>query len=372
MKRQQTELLRSDLAKKMVFLSGPRQVGKSWLSRELQKTTDRPRYLNYDSPADRDVISAMGWSTRTDLLVLDEIHKMPQWKSFLKGVWDTRPDGMAVLVTGSARLETFRQSGDSLAGRFFHHRLFPVTPAEAKWAGEVRPLEHFLKRGGFPEPWLAASEAEAGRWRRQYLDGLIREDILNFENIQQLKAMNLLVELLRQRVASPVSYQGLSEDLGVSPNTVKHYVEILEALYIVFRVYPHHRSIARALVQQPKVYFFDTGLVQGDDGKRLENAVALSLLRQADGAEDHDGRAHSVRYLRTREGKEVDFVVAVDEVPTLMVEVKAQERQLSSGLKYFHATYGLSGVQVVADLAQENEAGPLKLRRALAWLEELD
>jgi len=150
---------------------------------------------------------------------------------------------------------------------------------------------------------LATLEADAGRWHRQYLDGLIREDILSFENIHQLKAMQLLVDLLRQRVASPVSYQGLSEDLGVSPNTVKHYLEVLEALYIVFRVYPHHRSISRVLV--------------------------LSLLRQAVGGEDRDGVSRSVRYLRTREGKEVDFVVTADEVPTLMVEVKAQERQLS-------------------------------------------
>lgn len=371
MQRQLMQALQSDLRKKMVFLSGPRQVGKSWLSRELQKSAKRPRYLNYDSAEDLRVISATGWSRGTDLLVLDEIHKMPQWKNYLKGIWDTRPEGMSILVTGSARLETFRKSGDSLAGRYFHHRLFPLTPTEAKWAGEQRSLDHYLLRGGFPEPWLATTDADAGRWRRQYLDGLIREDILSFENIHQLKAMNLLVELLRQRVASPVSYQGLSEDLGLSPNTVKHYLEILEALYIVFRVYPHHRSIARALVQQPKVYFFDTGLVQGEDGKRLENLVALSLLRQACWAEDRDGKSRSVRYLRTREGKEVDFVVTEEEVPLLMVEVKAQERQLSSGLKYFHATYGLPGVQVVADLPQENEAGHLKVRRALDWLEEL-
>ncbi len=72
------------------------------------------------------------------------------------------------------------------------------------------------------KPWLAESDAEAGRWRRQYLDGLIRKDILNFENITQLKAMNLLVGLLRERVASPLSYQGLAEDLSIAPNTVKH------------------------------------------------------------------------------------------------------------------------------------------------------
>ncbi len=81
----------------MVFLSGPCQVGKSWLSKELQKIAQRPRYLNYDSVEDRQVIVSAGWSTQTDLLILDEIHKMPQWKNFLKGVWDTRPEGSGPL-----------------------------------------------------------------------------------------------------------------------------------------------------------------------------------------------------------------------------------------------------------------------------------
>ena len=371
MDRQQSSRIKADLRRKMVLLSGPRQVGKSWLSREIMKDFIRPRYLNWDNLEDREVIERQGWSTATDLLVLDEIHKMAGWKNHLKGLWDTRSPELSVLVTGSARLETFRQSGDSLAGRYFHHRLFPITPAEASALGEKRSLEHHEKRGGFPEPWLAESDAESGRWRRQYLDGLIREDILAFENISQLRAMNLLVELLRQRVASPLSYQGLSEDLGIAPNTVKHYLDILEALYIVFRVYPHHRSIARALVQQPKVYFFDTGLVQGDSGKVLENLVALSLLRQLYLAEDRDGKHRSLRYLRTREGREVDFLTTEEEQPVLMLEVKSQDRSLAPGMRYFHDHYGLPGVQLVADMHQENEAGPLKLRRALDWLEAM-
>jgi hypothetical protein len=237
----------------------------------------RPRYLNWDNTEDREIIQRQGWSTATDLLVLDEIHNMPGWESHLKGLWDTRAPELSVLVTRSARLEIFCQSGDSLAGRYFHHRLFPITPAEAAFLGEKRSLTHHERRGGFPEPWLAESDDESGRWRRQYLDGLIREDILALENISQLRAMNLLVELLRQRVASPLSYQGLSEDLCIAPNTVKHYMGILEALYIIFRVYPHHRSIARALVQQPKVYFFDTGLVRTGTGKHQDRSLAPSL-----------------------------------------------------------------------------------------------
>jgi len=183
-----------------------------------------------------------------------------------------------MLITGSTCLETFRQSGDSLAGRYYHHRLFPFTPEELFAIGQTYPLEYFLERGSFPEPFLAADTVEAQRWRRQYLDGLIREDIVTYETIGQLKAMNLLVDLLRSRVASPLSYQSLAEDLNVSPHTVKHYIDILEALYIIFRVYPYHHSIARSIKQQAKLYFFDIALVNGSP-QRLENLVALSLYR---------------------------------------------------------------------------------------------
>ncbi len=353
----------------MVLLSGPRQVGKSWLAHSYMDSYAHSLYLNWDNPQDRDMILRQAWPGRTELLILDEIHKMPAWKPFLKGIWDTRPESMAILATGSARLETFRQSGDSMAGRYFHHRLFPITPAESVFSGETHSLEHHLSRGGFPEPFIASDDAQAGRWRRQYLDGLIREDILSFENIHQLKAMNLLVELLRDRVASPLSYQSLSEDLGLSPNTVKHYLDILEALYIVFRVYPHHRSIARAILQQPKLYFYDTALVRGA-GAALENLVALSLSRQLCLLESRDGLARSLRYLRTKEGIEVDFLVIKEEAPQLMVEVKAAERELAPGLAYFNKRYGIPGLQLVGDLRLERDEGGLGIRKLLEWLSQ--
>ena len=367
MVREQTKQILLDLSKKMVFVSGPRQAGKTWLAQRVMSSHSRPVYLNYDNEQDRTIIKDQAWASSADLLVFDEIHKMPNWKNYLKGVWDTSPAGQTVLVTGSARLETFRQSGDSLAGRYFHHRLFPFTPAELAATGTKYPLEHYLTRGGFPEPFLAEDNKDAMRWRRHYLDGLIREDILNYENITQLKAMNLLVELLQSRVASPLSYQSLAEDIGISPNTVKHYIEILEALYIVFRIYPFHKSIARSLKQQPKLYFFDTPLVQGE-GQRLENMVALSLYRQLCLQEDNDGRRRQLSYLRTKEGREVDFLLVTDGLPELMLEVKNTDRNLDDNLAYFHERYGFPGVQLVADLRLEKASGPLQLRRLLDFL----
>ncbi len=365
------DAVRRDLQKKMVLLSGPRQVGKTWLARELARTYEKPVYLNWDNGQDREVIKRQAWPGDANLIVLDEIHKMPGWKTFLKGVYDTRRENASVLVTGSARLETFSRSGDSLVGRYYHHRLLPVSPAEARLAGKERPLDHFLERGGFPEPFLATNDDDPRRWRRFYLDGLIREDILDFENIRRLRSMNLLIELLRRRVASPLSYQSLSEDIDASPNTVRHYIEVLEALYIVFPVYPHHRSIARALRQQPKIYFYDTGLVEGDRGVRLENHVAVSLLADLSRRTDTDGVERELRYLRTKEGKEVDFLVTRDRVPHTMIEVKWQERSTAVSLRYFYERYGFPAFQLVGDLRLEDH-GAIPVVSCNDWLAALD
>jgi predicted AAA+ superfamily ATPase len=126
---------------------------------------------------------------------------MEGWKNYLKGIYDTKPAYQQILVTGSARLDAFRQRGDSLAGRFFRHRLNPLSMAEIPDATD-RDMDVLLERGGFPEPFLAESVDDANRWRLQYIDGLIRTDILDFERIHDFRAIQLVFELLRRRVGS--------------------------------------------------------------------------------------------------------------------------------------------------------------------------
>ena len=109
--------LRRDLGRKLVVLTGARQAGKATLARQLMADFEPAQYLNWDVPADRQLITQQAWSPKARLVVFDEIHKMRDWKAFLKGAWDGRSKGQAMLVTGSARMETFRQGGESLAGR---------------------------------------------------------------------------------------------------------------------------------------------------------------------------------------------------------------------------------------------------------------
>jgi predicted AAA+ superfamily ATPase len=371
MRRKQTEAIIKDLAKKMVFLVGPRQVGKTWLSKEISRNFRATVYLNYDRLEDRRIIDETVWPLSTDLLVLDEIHKKPDWKNYLKGIYDTKSEGMSILVTGSARLDTFRQGGDSMAGRFFTHHLFPFSLSELSTPIQG-DMDKLIVRGGFPEPFLALDPLDCARWRNQYLDGLIRTDILDFENVHDFKAIQLVLELLRRRVGSPISYTSIAEDAHISPNTVKRYIEIFESLYIVFRITPFSKNIARSLQKEPKIYFYDNGLVVGEEGIIFENFVAISLLKQTWAITDYQGQPTTLNYLRTQDGKEVDFCLVQNDEPALMIEAKTSESKADRNLTYFNSRYGLPGIQLVRYLRQEWQKENVAVLLAEKFLANLD
>lgn len=366
--------IKRDLARKMVIVTGPRQVGKTWLAKTLMKEYRRPEYLNYDNIGDARIIDNQSWSVETDLLVFDEIHKKKNWKAFLKGVYDTKREGQALLVTGSARLDTFRQVGESLAGRYYHYRLNPLSVKEASDAA-IPPAEALgmLNRlGGFPEPFLSGSADEASRFRNQYYTDLIREDILEFSRIHEVKAMRLLVEMLRERVGSPLSFTSIAEDLHVAPNTVRKYIDILESLCIIFLVRPFHKNIARAVIKEPKVYFFDSGYIKGDEGLRLENTCAVCLLKHVQYLRDTSGAALDLTYIRTKDGREIDFALSTENRITNLIEVKLSENNPTQALRYLHGKIPeADAIQIVLNLRHEENIKGISIVGAARWLASL-
>lgn len=371
MQRIQKSSIINDLKKKMVLLVGPRQSGKTHLAKDIAKSYNHSMYLNYDQIMDRQIIKDQSWLDKTDLLIFDELHKMPDWKNYLKGVYDTKLDHQSILVTGSARLDIFDKIGDSLAGRYFRHRLLPLSLSELKQSNENNDIERLLERGGFPEPFFEESIVDANRWRLQYINSILSTDVFEFEKIHNLKGMRLVFDLLRNKVGSPVSYQSLSEDVGVSSTTIKKYIQILESVYVLFVVTPYSKNIARSLLKEPKIYFFDTGLVMGDDGAKLENLIAVSLLKDVYARVDNKAEECELHYVRTKDGKEIDFVIAKPEGIEQAIEVKLSDKNLSKFLLIFKEKYNIPSLQVVKSIKNEYKKNDICIIRAQNFLNDL-
>ena len=326
--------VQSDLRRKMVFVAGPRQVGKTTLARSLPGAA--AGYLNWDIAVQRERILRRELPAGK-LWIFDEIHKYRSWRGFLKGVFDGRPRGQRILVTGSARLDYYRYRGDSLQGRYHMLRLHPFSAAELglKKTGELTQL---LTLGGFPEPFLAGSQAHARRWSREYRQRLVREEVASLERIVDLGNLELLILRLPELVGSPLSINALREDLQVSHKAVANWLDVLERLYALFRLSPFGAPQIRAVKKERKHYHFDWSVVV-DDGPRFENLVASHLLKWVHHQQDVLGRDLDLRYFRDTDGREVDFVVVERKRPVLLVECKWTDAPPDRSLRYLSARF---------------------------------
>ncbi len=374
MERMQEKSIRLDLDRKYVFITGPRQVGKTTLARNVARAWKGSAYLNFDADRDRPVILRQSWDRKAPLVILDEVHKLKRWKRRLKGVYDTEGIPPRILVTGSARLDLYRRGGDSMAGRYFLHRLHPFSVRELRGSDAPRGiLDRLILLGGFPEPYLSGSESESARWRLQHLERIVREDIQDLEPVRDVRSLLLLVDLLRERVGSPVSYASLGRDLELSPHTVKRWIEVLDHMYVLFLVRPWHRNVARGILKAPKVYFYDTGAVAGGEGVRLENAVAVCLRKWLHFLADTRGRSKDLFYIRDKEKREVDFAVVEKQRPRMLIEVKRSDTAVSRALAHFSARLKPDeALQLVQTASRPETAGSIHVRPAADWLDSLD
>lgn len=339
-KRYLFDAVDEDLADKMVFVSGPRQVGKTTLALALAGASDsrHPAYLSWDDVRARPRIRRGELPAGAPRIILDEIHKYARWRGLVKGLYDTREPGQSFIVTGSARLDVYRRGGDSLHGRYHPYRLHPLSLPEA--GGDKDALRALLRFGGFPEPFLRGSERHWRRWQRERLDRIVRDDVRDLERVRELSLIELLVEALPSRVGSPLSIRNLRGDLEVAHDTAERWVTMLENLYVCFRIPPFGAPRVRAVKKEQKLYLWDWSAVS-DEAARLENLVASHLLKLCHYREDTEGVRMELRFLRDTDGREVDFVVLEGRKPRFAVEVKTGDRALSPAVRYFKARTGI-------------------------------
>ena len=344
----------------MAFVSGPRQVGKTTAAQAFVKNG---RYVNWDRQEDRMVLTKgpnriaekleIERLTRTNpTVIFDELHKYSKWKSFLKGFYDAYKNRCHIVVTGSARLDTFKRGGDSLLGRYFSYRMHPFTVGETlnqNTSTEVlhnpkKPdkltMEQLYRFGGFPDPFSKANTRHHTRWTRTRRELLVREDVRDISNIHEIDQMEVLANMLDFEAGGMLNYTHLTNDVNVSVETIQRWITTLESLYYCFLIKPWFKNVRKSLRKQPKVYLWDWSVIQ-DVGKRVENFIASHLLKAVHYWTDMGFGNYGLHYLRDKLKREVDFLVVKDGVPWLLVEVKKSATQsLSPNLSYFQRVTG--------------------------------
>lgn len=342
----------------MLFLSGPRQVGKTTAANLIGELMSDSHNLNWDSPLDRKAIlegphviaQQTGADRITDglpLCIFDELHKFQHWRDFLKGMFDKFESNMRFLVAGSASLQVFSRGGDSLLGRYFPYTLHPVSVAECTGADNSVVIDSQPKKidedqwdslwnfGGFPEPFLLSDKQFHDKWLSMRAERLLREDLRDLTRIQELGQIEYLALLLRYQVGQLTSYSSLARKVQVQVNTIKSWIATLKALYYCFEVKPWHANVARALRKEPKYYLWDWSAIE-DSGARAENFVASALFKAVHWWTNTRQGKFDLHFIRDKQKNEVDFLVSRNRIPWFLVDVKtSKDARLSKSLQYF-------------------------------------
>lgn len=373
MERYLKEPIHDLLGKKILLLMGPRQVGKTTLSKTLLKDYS---YYNYDIKKDLKIFKDQDWDHSKKLIIFDELHKMKKWKLWLKGIYDSGiTEKQHILVTGSARLDIAKKMGDSLAGRFFSFRMNPLDLKELNSEGSPEiNYKKLLQYGGFPEPFFQANSRFYNLWKRTHSDLIIRQDLIMQENIRDIDGIEMLIELLAQRVGSTISYNSLAEDLQRDDKTIKKWLGLLEQLYVVFRVPPYSKNISRGIKKAGKYYFYDIAKIEGDESCKLENLVALSLKKELEFREDIDGIAGNLYFAQLKGGKEIDFLVLQKNKKTKLIEVKLSDSCVSTSFNVFEKYFpNAEKIQLVKNLDKEFlNKNKINIKSALDYLCKID
>ena len=359
---------------KIILITGPRQVGKTTIA---QMFSGSRSYLNYDSEEDLTIFREKSWKRDNDFVIFDELHKMKNWKRWLKGIVDTEGYKPHLIVTGSARLDLYRKVGDSLAGRYFQYRVHPLDVRELakieKNFNARNALKELLLYSGFPEPFLKKTEKFYNLWKKTHMNIILRQDIPDTEGIREIKSLEVLIDLLTERVGSPLSYSSLARDLQCSDKTVKHWLDILENMYMVFKITPFHKNIARSNLKMPKYYFYDIARVK-KKGARLENLVACSLLKECHFRQDCQGENWKLFYVRKKGKEEIDFLIAKDDTPQVILEVKSSDDQPSKNFRIIKADFPsrekqIKKIQLVQNLKREKTyPNGIEIKHLADWL----
>ncbi len=316
-----------------VVLIGPRQAGKTTLALGVARQREAI-YLDLESEQDRAKLAEpeLYLADHLDkLVILDEIHRAPGLFPVLRGLIDRArrqgADHGLYLLLGSASLDLLRQSGETLAGRVSYMELEPFDVSETQRTAVER--DRLWLRGGFPESFLASSDARSLRWRQDFIRSYLERDIPQFGRRIAAETLRRFWVMLAHHQAGLLNVAQLARNLGVDAKTAAAYIDLLVDLLLVRRLPPWHANVGKRLVKSPKVYVRDSGLVHallaiGDKetllshpvvGASGEGFVVEQLLAVApEGVEGY--------FYRTSGGAEIDLLLSFPGGDLWAVEIK--------------------------------------------------
>ena len=363
----------SDLKSKMVFIGGPRQVGKTTLALSFlpEPNTKSPGYFNWDDVSDKSKLLKGELPPKAKIIILDEIHKFARWRNLVKGFFDKKREEMSFLITGSARLDYYSKGGDSLQGRYHYYRLHPFSLRELSAVPTKDDLDLLLKFGGFPEPLFKSEEKFWRRWQKERLQRVIYDDIRDLETVKEISLLELLASELPHRVGSPLSVKNLKELLQVAHETVERWLKIFERMYHCFRIPPFGSLKVRAVKKEQKMYLWDWSLIE-EAGPRFENFIASQLLKYCQFIEDTEGYRMELRFLRDTDKREIDFVVIKDGKSEFAVECKTGEKDISPSIHYFKERVKIPKFYQVHRGQKDYEKNGIRVLPVLTFCKELD
>ena len=262
-----------------VAIIGPRQVGKTTLARAIADQRPSSVYLDLEAREDRDRLAEPTLFLRqyeNSLVVLDEIHRVPELFSSLRGIIDQgRRSGHGkerFLILGSASIDLLRQSSESLAGRITYINMGPFNALELP--ADEPTLLQLWTRGGFPGSYLAPTDTVSLRWRDDFIRTYLERDVPQFGPRVPAGVLERLWIMLAHGQGTLLNASRLASALQITAPTVQRYIDLLADLLLVRRLQPFHSNAGKRLVKSPKVYIKDSGLVHALLGVRTFNDLA--------------------------------------------------------------------------------------------------
>jgi hypothetical protein len=298
----------------IISLTGPRQSGKTTL---VKNTFPKFKYVNLEIPETRffaqDDPSAFLEQAKD--MIIDEIQRVPDLISYIQGIYDENKERRFIL-TGSQNLLISEKISQSLSGRVAILKLLPLSIREMRSEEILESLDEQVFKGFYPR--IYDENLVAAEWYDFYVQTYLERDVRNIKNIGDLTKFMKFLKLLAGRAGQILNMSSLSSDVGVSVPTIKSWLSVLEASYVIFRLKPFYKNFSKRLIKSPKIYFYDTGLIcslldintvdqfKGHPliGNIFENAVISNYLKNA----FNQGKWLDFYYWREVSGKEVDLV----------------------------------------------------------------